>query len=208
MQGLAGRRTAEREKCDGDQLQKSELPDGRFGGGSQFNKRKRWMVRRKAARDGGRNQGFGAGWQGGRREKDGGTFRVLDSAFPMQDALRKVVVDVQTLDGRIALLESEVAALPRRLTMLETRLKSTQARVETAKVALQKEEARRRRMEGDIGDLKLKADKFQFANQQREDERAAARACSTRLDLRRRKSGGSRMKRLRAWRRPSGCRGI
>ncbi len=85
---------------------------------------------------------------------------VLDSAFPMQDALKKVV-EVQTLDGRIAQLEGEVAALPRRLTMLETRQKGTHARVEAAKAALQKEEARRRRMEGDIGDLKQKAAKFQ-----------------------------------------------
>jgi predicted nucleic acid-binding Zn-ribbon protein len=77
----------------------------------------------------------------------------------MHDALKKVV-ELQTIDVRVAVLEGEVAALPKRLVTLESRLKATHSRVEAAKAALAQEETRRRRMESDISDLKQKAEKF------------------------------------------------
>jgi uncharacterized protein len=77
----------------------------------------------------------------------------------MHDALKRVV-ELQTIDLRVSVLEGEVLALPKRLTAFESRLKATHGRVDAAKAALAAEETRRRRMESDITDLKQKADKF------------------------------------------------
>src|SRR5208283_5898884 len=61
-----------------------------------------------------------------------------------------LVIQLQTLDQRIAALEKEVAALPKHIAVLEKTLESHLRRLEADRAALSANQKDRKKLEGDI----------------------------------------------------------
>jgi hypothetical protein len=72
----------------------------------------------------------------------------------------KPLVELQAVEQRIAALEAEITALPKKLAAQDAKLATARARLSQAETGLKQEEQARRRMEDDIRDQRVKAEKY------------------------------------------------
>jgi predicted nucleic acid-binding Zn-ribbon protein len=72
----------------------------------------------------------------------------------------KILMDLQQVDGRIAVLRAEVAALPKHVAQIEAKLAGSKTKVEAAQAAMKADDTARRKHESDIKDQQEKISKY------------------------------------------------
>ncbi len=77
----------------------------------------------------------------------------------MNPELEKLV-DLQTVDSRIAAIRADIAALPKEVAQIEAKLAGSKAKVEAAQAAIKADEATRRKHESAIKDQQEKIRKY------------------------------------------------
>ena len=85
--------------------------------------------------------------------------RARIQAIRMNLELQKLM-ELQTVDARIAALRTEIAALPREVAAIEAKLAGSEAKVEAAHSAIKADDTTRRKHESDIKDQQGKISKY------------------------------------------------